>query len=603
MEIIKKYARNFKRFGQKRTSPLDSIEMHSIGTAQNTAINVYNSMNQYNPGGIVHAIIPADESDSVLEILPNDNVAWADAGYGNQHSFTIEICESDYMKYQPNSARFTITNEAKFLEDIQRGYDRAVEYVAVKCKEFGFDPMKKLSNGLYQVYSHQEANKLGLASAHVDPVHIWPYIDKDMDKFRKEVKQAMGEYKEEPNIKGVVIGNSNVEAISKVVYGEAGIIKSMDALVAVAQCIKDMLESGQWGKTITEVMQKNFSAYGNQTTTDEARQAVYDVFVNGKTRFADAKIFQFRSFTKYSDGKGNMDPVKCASLLQKYEYLGKDARDNKWGHLYFGKKIAVSAPEEKKQTYRVRLKWGNDMTTQIGAFTNLDKAIECAKAAIPGYKVFDEAGKIVFDTGKLTVENQREIAIKWAQETANNNAHGYNNTKGSRGGNPDYACSSFVNEAWRQAGVELPKSETVYTKDMQKIYTKVGFEIITDEVNVKTGKGLIASDVVLKPVYHTELYLGNGMLAGARGNANSGKPENGKAGDQSGNEITVSGYYNYPWTIVLRYVGINNKEETPAVKEETSKEYVVQAGKFSNKENAEKLAANLKKAGFDAIIK
>ncbi|MDO4299736.1 MAG: peptidoglycan recognition family protein, partial [Lachnospiraceae bacterium] len=43
------------------------------------------------------------------------------------------------------------------------------------------------------------------------------------------------------NIKGIAIGDSNVEAISKVVYGEAGVIKSYDALVAVAQCIHDML--------------------------------------------------------------------------------------------------------------------------------------------------------------------------------------------------------------------------------------------------------------------------------------------------------------------------------------------------------------------------
>lgn len=603
MEIIKKHATNFKRYGQKRSGEFNSIEIHTIGTAQNTAKNVFDAMNQYNPFGIVHAIVSADSNDTVLEILPDDNVAWADAGYGNKHSFTIELCESDSMRYQPNSARFTILNESKFLEDIQRGYDRAVEYVAIKCKQFGFDPMKKLSNGLYQVYSHQEANKLGLASAHVDPSHIFPYIDKDMDKFRKEVAQKMGTYEEEPNIKGVVIGDSNVEAISKVVHGEAGIIRSVDALVAVAQCIKDMLESERFGKTITEVMRNNFAAYENRTTTDDARQAVYDVFVNGKKRFENAKILQFRSFTKYSDGNGNMDPVKCAALLEKYDYIGKDARNNQWGHLYFGELIKENVPEEPEQTYRVRLKWGTDMTTQIGAYTNLDKAIKVAKEAIPGYKVFDESGKIVFDTGELTVENQRKIAAKWARETANNNAHGYDNSKTGRGGNPDYACSSFVNEAWRQAGVDLPESSTVYTKNMVKTYIPKGFEEISKNVNLKNGNGMLPGDLVGKQNVHVEIILENGMIAGARGNAQALKPENGKVGDQTGGEISVSSYYNYPWTIVLRYVGINNKEETPIVKEEDGKTYVVQAGSFSNKANAEKLAEQLKKAGFDAIIK
>lgn len=150
----------------------------------------------------------------------------------------------------------------------------------------------------------------------------------------------------ETNIKGIQIEDSNVEAISKVVYGEAGIIRSYDALLGAAQCIYDMWKSGQFGKTVTEVMKKNYSAYESKETTDEAVQAVYDVFCQGKKRFPDAQVLQFRSFTKYSDGNGNMDKEKCADLLKKYEYIGKDARNNQWGHLYFGYKNAVEAPEE-----------------------------------------------------------------------------------------------------------------------------------------------------------------------------------------------------------------------------------------------------------------
>lgn len=142
------------------------------------------------------------------------------------------------------------------------------------------------------------------------------------------------------------------------VYGEAGIIRSRESLLAVAQCIKDMLEVGGYGSTITQVLENNFSAYGTKETTDDARQAVYDVFVNGVRRFKDAKILQFRSFTNYSDGNGNMDQKKCAALLEKYEYLGKDARDNQWGHLYFGHKVAST------KTY----------TVQAGSFSNKSNA-------------------------------------------------------------------------------------------------------------------------------------------------------------------------------------------------------------------------------------
>lgn len=172
------------------------------------------------------------------------------------------------------------------------------------------------------------------------------------------------------NIKGIRIDDTNVEAISKVVYGEAGVIRTRDALLGVAQCIYDMWQSGQYGKTVSEVMERNYAAYGTKETTDEARQAVYDVFCRGVRRFQDAQILQFRSFTKYSDGAGNMDKTKCADLLAKYDYLGKDARDNHWGHLYFGHKAAA----EEKEQYIV----------QCGVFSdraNADKLVQRLKAA------------------------------------------------------------------------------------------------------------------------------------------------------------------------------------------------------------------------------
>lgn len=195
--IIVNYATNFKRFGEKRTGEFDSIEIHSIGTAQSNAAKVREGMNQYNPGGIVHAIVSADEQESVLEILPWDNICWADAGYGNRHSFSIEICESNHMRYTSNSAEYAVLDQERFLEDIRRAYENAVTYTAIKCRLFGFDPLRRLSNGLYQVYSHQEAGELGLSSVHVDPTHIWPRIGKDMDAFRKEVKAVIKEQAED----------------------------------------------------------------------------------------------------------------------------------------------------------------------------------------------------------------------------------------------------------------------------------------------------------------------------------------------------------------------------------------------------------------------
>ena len=193
-----------------------------------------------------------------------------------------------------------------------------------------------------------------------------------------------------------------------VVYNEAGVIQSYDALVAVAQCIKDMVDNGGYGKGITDVMERNFSAYGQATTTDDARRAVYEVFVEGKRRYQDAVILQFRSFTKYSDGKGNMDPAKCASLLEKYEYLGKDARDNRWGHLYFGHKVAAAAPAPEqtptKGTYVV----------QAGSFTdsrNADKLADRIKAAGFDAIIKGEAGQYKVQCGVFQVKANADTLV------------------------------------------------------------------------------------------------------------------------------------------------------------------------------------------------
>ena len=205
------------------------------------------------------------------------------------------------------------------------------------------------------------------------------------------------------NIKGIAIDNSNVEAISKVVYCEAGVIRSYNALLGVAQCIHDMWKSGQFGKTISDVMEKNFYAYGSKETTDEARQAVYDVFCNGVRRFPDAQVLQFRSFTKYSDGAGNMDNQKCADLLERYEYLGKDARNNQWGHLYFGQKITAPEPVNKQ------------IKVQAGSFTvkaNANALAAQLKAAGFQAIVKQEDGQYKVQCGAFDIRENAEKLVQ-----------------------------------------------------------------------------------------------------------------------------------------------------------------------------------------------
>ena len=139
-------------------------------------------------------------------------------------------------------------------------------------------------------------------------------------------------------------------------------------------------------------------------------------------------------------------------------------------------------------------------------------------------------------------------AVDWAVKTAEDASHGYD--QGSRWG-PDYDCSSLVISAYKHAGVPLTAT---YTGNMRRDFLAHGFKDVTKSINLATGAGLIAGDVLLNEVHHTAMSIGNGKIVQASGNE-SGGVIGGKTGDQTGREIYVGWYYcpAYGWDCVLRY--------------------------------------------------
>ena len=132
-------------------------------------------------------------------------------------------------------------------------------------------------------------------------------------------------------------------------------------------------------------------------------------------------------------------------------------------------------------------------------------------------------------------------AVNWAVGIANDDSHGYK--QNNRWG-PDYDCSSLVISAYKQAGVPLT---CTYTGDMLSDMLSKGF------VSVGLSAGLQYGDVLLNVTKgHTAIYIGNNQLVQAsiaeNGTAHAGTP-----GDQTGREINISTYYDFPWQYVLRY--------------------------------------------------
>ena len=169
------------------------------------------------------------------------------------------------------------------------------------------------------------------------------------------------------------------------------------------------------------------------------------------------------------------------------------------------------------------------------------------------------------DMDYLMVEKVEELttvekATRWMEDLAADPTHGYDQQYrwGEKG---DYDCSSAVITAYRQAGVPLT---CTYTGNMREDMLKKGFKDVTSKVNLTTGSGLKRGDVLLNTIHHTAMYCGNGMEVEASINE-LGRATGGKPGDQTGREILVRAYRNYPWNYVLRYESVEEGEYMFAV--------------------------------------
>lgn len=135
-------------------------------------------------------------------------------------------------------------------------------------------------------------------------------------------------------------------------------------------------------------------------------------------------------------------------------------------------------------------------------------------------------------------------ACQLAIKIANDDSHGY--SQQSRDGNPDFDCSSLVIWLWQQCGVDVKGRGASYTGNMCPAFLQAGFRLVNwPEEDLEPG------DVLLNVKHHAALYVGNNRLVQAT-IAETGTVH-GQPGDQTGSEIGIFPFYNYPWDYILRY--------------------------------------------------
>ena len=145
--------------------------------------------------------------------------------------------------------------------------------------------------------------------------------------------------------------------------------------------------------------------------------------------------------------------------------------------------------------------------------------------------------------------NKIGAAVELARCMAADGKHGYDQ---SHRWGPDYDCSSLLITVWEQVGVPVRTGGATYTGNMREVFLRCGFTDVTGEVSLGDGRGLVAGDVLLNHRNHTAMMVDKYNLVQARINE-LGTVTGGQTGDQTGGEIAVRSYYNFPWDCVLRY--------------------------------------------------
>lgn len=162
------------------------IMVHSTATPGVTAQEFRDRWNRPGVGASVHAFLDDRE---IVQCMPWDpgEARWAGhcGGDANWTHLSFEICEPAGFYYSggANMAGYDVAAQAPYFAKV---WEQAVGLCAYLCALHGLDPQ---GDGV--LICHSEGHARGVASGHADVMHWFPKHGKNMEMFRREVKERM----------------------------------------------------------------------------------------------------------------------------------------------------------------------------------------------------------------------------------------------------------------------------------------------------------------------------------------------------------------------------------------------------------------------------
>lgn len=180
-------------------SDLDGFFLHSVGCAGSSALSFIERWDNvgFTGAGISGFIDPSAAYVTAPCLKNRGKVKRMPHGgrpYANNHYIGFEMCEPSQMVYDKATYRLVgCTDRAAALAFVRATYQNAVELFARLCLFHGKDP---LADGV--ILSHYEAGRRGIATGHIDPEHLWNYLQSGltMAGFRHDVKIKMEEMRD-----------------------------------------------------------------------------------------------------------------------------------------------------------------------------------------------------------------------------------------------------------------------------------------------------------------------------------------------------------------------------------------------------------------------